>query len=89
MLSQEVKSLGSCAANEAGRFLPEYRALRAKVGTVLDLAYAPKLATEATLQPIRRFGLDAAILFSDILVGSRRGDVAEASYPLARTIVSG
>jgi uroporphyrinogen decarboxylase len=53
---------------QAGRFLPEYRALRAKVGTVLDLAYAPKLATEATLQPIRRFGLDAAILFSDILV---------------------
>ena len=53
---------------QAGRFLPEYRALRAKVDTVLDLAYAPKLAVEATLQPIRRFGLDAAILFSDILV---------------------
>lgn len=53
---------------QAGRFLPEYRALRAKVETVLDLAYAPKLAAEATLQPIRRFGLDAAILFSDILV---------------------
>ncbi len=53
---------------QAGRFLPEYRALRAKVDTVLDLAYAPKLAAEATLQPIRRFGLDAAILFSDILV---------------------
>jgi uroporphyrinogen decarboxylase len=53
---------------QAGRFLPEYRALRAKVETVLDLAYAPKLAAEVTLQPIRRFGFDAAILFSDILV---------------------
>jgi uroporphyrinogen decarboxylase len=53
---------------QAGRFLPEYRALRAKVETVLDLAYAPKLAAEATMQPIRRFGFDAAILFSDILV---------------------
>jgi len=53
---------------QAGRFLPEYRALRAKVPTVLDLAYAPKLAAEVTLQPVRRFGFDAAILFSDILV---------------------
>ncbi|MBV8450608.1 MAG: uroporphyrinogen decarboxylase [Hyphomicrobiales bacterium] len=53
---------------QAGRFLPEYRALRAKVSTVLDLAYRPQLAAEATLQPVRRFGFDAAILFSDILV---------------------
>ena len=53
---------------QAGRFLPEYRAVRAKVESVLDLAYAPRMAAEVTLQPVRRFGFDAAILFSDILV---------------------
>jgi uroporphyrinogen decarboxylase len=53
---------------QAGRYLPEYMAVRKTVGSVLDLCFAPKLAAEVTLQPIRRFGFDAAILFSDILV---------------------
>ena len=77
---------------QAGRYLPEYRELRARAKSFLDFCYSPALAAEAVMQPLRRFDLDAAILFSDILVIpdvlGRRVEFVEGEGPRLQPLIA-
>ena len=78
---------------QAGRYLPEYRELRRQAPSFLEFCLDPTLATEATLQPVRRFGMDGAILFADILIvphglGTRVA-FREGEGPVLRPVRSG
>lgn len=68
LLGQPTETVPFWLMRQAGRYLPEYRALRTKAGSFLDLCLTPEMAAEVTVQPLMRYGMDGAILFSDILI---------------------